>query len=569
MKRSLSILVSLFVCFSLFSQVSTWDGSSRAWTRGSGTIDDPYQIASAANLAYLAKTVNGGDGCDGKYFKLMTDIDLNHREWIPIGGTTDGSRSIFSGIFDGNNKTVSNFNIIRPNMKFIGLFGEAWGATLKNILIGGTLNLDGKSYIGAIVGFATDGSIILNCSNEADITVPESETVGGIVGRAYDVTLWKCTNRGNISANNRMGGIVGDLEDATVINCGNEGEISASHSAGGIVGCARDIKIEKCYNTGTVKAERGSVGGIIGGVFSNSLQLPILDSYNLGNISGNEGIGGIMGDHDNSPSLSSLQNCYNVGNISSVRNTTLLGAFIGDSSEDMEITNCYYLDTSISTNNDEPGISQTSDQMQSADFLNLLNNDRPSGPWKAGSIENKYYPMLIISPYAHTQPATDITSNSARLNAAFEKGSEAFLKKGFEYKKKTAARYSVIPTTGNSAKINCEPGNEYLFRTYITTASGTYYGSELSFKTPINTGISSVKADKVLLYPNPATDMLFVHYPLLKSDTPLSIYTAEGKKVEEVILPAESNSYFLDLSHYSTGVYIYMFDGEKGKFIVH
>ena len=81
-----------------------WDGSvASKFSDGSGTAEDPYRIRSAAELAYLAETVNSGkETYSGKTVALAQDIDLNQIEWKPIG---DGIHA-FMGNFNGNGHTI-------------------------------------------------------------------------------------------------------------------------------------------------------------------------------------------------------------------------------------------------------------------------------------------------------------------------------------------------------------------------------------------------------------------------------------------------------------------------------
>ena len=94
MKRALSIwaflTISLVgVIFECTAQVSYWDGTAEIWTQGGGTENNPYQISSAKNLAYLANSVNDGETYSGVYFRLTTDIDLQSLPWQPIGGAVN------------------------------------------------------------------------------------------------------------------------------------------------------------------------------------------------------------------------------------------------------------------------------------------------------------------------------------------------------------------------------------------------------------------------------------------------------------------------------------------------
>ena len=57
MKKLFTLLGAIALTCNLMA-VNVWDGSSEPWTNGSGTMEDPYLIETAANLAYLAEKVN-------------------------------------------------------------------------------------------------------------------------------------------------------------------------------------------------------------------------------------------------------------------------------------------------------------------------------------------------------------------------------------------------------------------------------------------------------------------------------------------------------------------------------
>ena len=94
------------------------DYAADSFAGGSGTKEDPYQIATAAQLALLAKDVKGGNpdtNHSKEYFILTANIDLSGRVWTPIGYETyasgGGSAQSFSGYFDGNNKKITGLYV--------------------------------------------------------------------------------------------------------------------------------------------------------------------------------------------------------------------------------------------------------------------------------------------------------------------------------------------------------------------------------------------------------------------------------------------------------------------------
>ena len=62
-----------------------WDGTVDTSWYDPGSPNQSYEIASAAQLAGLAELVNEGNDFSGTTFTLTTDINLNDKEWTPIG----------------------------------------------------------------------------------------------------------------------------------------------------------------------------------------------------------------------------------------------------------------------------------------------------------------------------------------------------------------------------------------------------------------------------------------------------------------------------------------------------
>lgn len=71
-KRHLLATRLLLSLLTVLTASTAWADS--AFSGGSGTQADPYQIASTSDLNQLATDVNGGNGYSGKYFVLTADI---------------------------------------------------------------------------------------------------------------------------------------------------------------------------------------------------------------------------------------------------------------------------------------------------------------------------------------------------------------------------------------------------------------------------------------------------------------------------------------------------------------
>lgn len=126
-KKLLSFLLTLclvmaFAPITAFAEdaqnINIWDGSTAAaFAGGTGTAEDPYQIANGAQLAYLASSVNSGESYEEKNFVLTANIDLSGLPWTPIANSFSDALlggsdyRVFAGNFDGNGYTISNVSI--------------------------------------------------------------------------------------------------------------------------------------------------------------------------------------------------------------------------------------------------------------------------------------------------------------------------------------------------------------------------------------------------------------------------------------------------------------------------
>lgn len=160
---------------------------------GSGTKNDPYQIATAEQLDAIH------DWPTATYYVLVNDIDLSGIEWVPYNGYIN---------FDGQGHTVSNLTITGTNINSrvnVGMFGglksywsDYYAGTFQsrvsnlnlkdvNIDITGTDNYTTTLCVGAIVGGYdgfNDSVYIQNCTASGKINVQGGfrAWVGGLTG---------------------------------------------------------------------------------------------------------------------------------------------------------------------------------------------------------------------------------------------------------------------------------------------------------------------------------------------------------------------------------------------------
>lgn len=236
-------------------------------TEGEGD-DKVYLINDESDLKRLAAYVNSGHNAQGKTFKQNADITLAAAH-TTIGGYIDGNYRYFYGIFDGNNKSITNLTINQPDFNYQGLFGYTSSAVIKNVNLV-NCNITGKSYTGGIAG--NSSGTIQNCHVSGTIaaTVADATYHGGIVGHATGTTITDCTMTGAVStsvSNDYYGGIVGRAGwDVIFTSCENAAAISGDgEKHGGIVGDddASSNRYNLCLNTGTVAGTK-YVGAIAG-----------------------------------------------------------------------------------------------------------------------------------------------------------------------------------------------------------------------------------------------------------------------------------------------------------------
>ena len=211
-----------------------------SWMLGSETT---IYITTAQQLKQLADEVNAGDSKSGKTVLLMNDIDLSvYPNWSPIGtlnlNWSDVSRP-FSGVFDGQNHTISNLTCTSVTNGYVGLFGNFDGTVQNLILRDAQITVEGLQAA-AVVCENYKGQV-LNCAMIGG-SVKGKGVAGGVV----------CYNRG------------------TVENCYATGDVTSLSGgrvcyAGGVVGYNyTEGTVQSCYAAGRVESEKHA-GGAVGG----------------------------------------------------------------------------------------------------------------------------------------------------------------------------------------------------------------------------------------------------------------------------------------------------------------
>ncbi|RRD63080.1 hypothetical protein EII26_12630, partial [Fretibacterium sp. OH1220_COT-178] len=302
-----------------------------------------FVISTEVQLAGLAKLVNDGNPFEGKTVRLDKDLNLEGKEWTPIG---TGEKP-FLGSFDGGGHLIqlntSLFNVI-------GSIGEEKLGTVLGVHLSGDVVFSGdggeyekvlgplanrclgtirdSSFTGSVLVDFTEGRAIFlgglvgdyhagiegvmsDCEVRARLEVRNGESqvmVAGIASRAHsdgDELIRNCAFEGEFHLKRsslsyeggKMGGII--AEGSFIKDCRARfsvffSEIEANEDAiniGGIAGAA--LSLENCLAEWTISEDCPvNIGGIVKGDYVHLIKNCVFSGDIL---VGGGTIGGIIG----------------------------------------------------------------------------------------------------------------------------------------------------------------------------------------------------------------------------------------------------------------------------------
>ena len=202
---------------------------------GTGEPNDPYLIYTAEQMNEIGLNEDDWDKC----FKLMADIDLSNFTGTTFNIIGTDYDNAFTGVFNGNGHTISNFTYMPSGGEYIGLFRYVgnWGANavIKDLgLIAPDVEAGTENWgVGSLVGYLRE-STITACYVEG-ATVSGEWFVGGLVGSNRNGTITNCYATGSVEGNSSVGGLVG-YNWGTISDCYSTGSVSGDNAVGGLVG---------------------------------------------------------------------------------------------------------------------------------------------------------------------------------------------------------------------------------------------------------------------------------------------------------------------------------------------
>ena len=220
-----------------------------------------YPISS---LDDWKKFRNGDFSSIADNFILTNDIDFENSPDSTITINT------FSGILNGNNKTIKNILIETQR----GLFNVlSASATIENLYVENYIK-NSSTEMGGLIG-QVSGNVEINNVHIKNAQISANKYIGGIVGYASGIVL-KNSSVSNLTINKktnyndiRVGGLVGYSSYGYITNCfvnGVDINITAKSSIGigGIVGLFNTGNIVNAYAIGKIKTNTSYTGGIAG-----------------------------------------------------------------------------------------------------------------------------------------------------------------------------------------------------------------------------------------------------------------------------------------------------------------
>ena len=425
-KRIGSLLLILALCFTLLptavmaeERVDAWDGSTAAaFAGGTGTAEDPYQIANGAQLAYLASSVNSGETYTGKNFVLTANINLNGLPWTPIANSFSDALlggsdyRVFAGNFDGKGYTISNVSIgseAAPlEADVFGFFGATEGKISNLNLDAVSIHGVAKITLGYVIGPAgglvgSSAGSIENCHVTGlamDMSAPSNGYaaaywVGGLVGALDGAQLInECSVSGSITekaGKGSIGGLIGELGKTAKITYSRsnvtvnvKADSYGGADVGGFIGKGNgktdaETVIRNCCATGDV------IGGAYAGGFAGSLfGLNIKNCYANGNVSqAAAAMASFVGtDAPSSLWYGSVTNCFSTGSVTDSSPFRYAFAEQSSATKRSEITNCYFAVENLGIKNqNESAAAKPQEEMKTEDFAAALNNGDNSNGW--------------------------------------------------------------------------------------------------------------------------------------------------------------------------------------------
>jgi len=254
---------SLGVAFVVCQLWLSLPASAQPWA-GSGTSEDPYQLLDANDIQAIGADPNYWDA----HFRLQSDVDMS--VYTGTAYNIIGTEAIpFTGVFDGNDHTISNFTYqqaVPDQNDYIGIFGfvNDDDAIIKNVwLINPNVDAGGGNNVGSLIGCMESGAVV-GCGVKGGF-VSGDHSVGGLIGRISYSVFTDCSAATTVSGTGFFtGGLVSSTASTQSSNLYSLSMVTGTNYVGGLMGlCSGSRFINHSYSAGKVSGNE-NVGAFVG-----------------------------------------------------------------------------------------------------------------------------------------------------------------------------------------------------------------------------------------------------------------------------------------------------------------
>ena len=371
---------------------------------GDGSEGNPYQISNVNQLQFMNRYPDA-------HFILINDIDATAADTLnsntgfqPVGTQAEP----FTGSLNGNNYTISDLVINRPESTYTGLFGLIRDGSVENVslidaqITGGerTGTIAGENR-GEILNSYANGTTVTGINYTGGITglnaglIDDSYASGEIDGNNYSggvtgnnigqITLSYFT--GIVTGNDYTGGLSGN-NSGTIFRSYATGSVDGNSEVGGLTGRNHDGGfVNESYSSSNVTAQERA-GGLVG---TNGTGSPVIsNSFATGSITAVESAGGLIGINGNT---ASVLYSYTVASVSAF---TFAGGFAGISSGTIESS---FWNTEVSGQEIATGTGGTVEGLTGLTTEEMQGENAPesmaSFDWEGTWVTTNSYPILL------------------------------------------------------------------------------------------------------------------------------------------------------------------------------
>ena len=266
-------------------------------------------IKSIEDLVQLSNLVNKGTTFQDKTIELVNSLDFNNKNsyvsrkvddslisgegFTPIGNS---SKVNFQGTFNGNDNTIKDIYINRPETSYIGLFGHISYATIKDLNIDAT-NIKGYQYTGSLIGYNNYGTVNNITMKNANI-VGNYRYQGGLIGyNNYSILSQININNIKVKGNGiATGGLMSNssktlVSDVKAINI----TVECNGYCGGLTGSnSGELLNIELENIEINNSKEDYAGSLIG---SNTGNVENVKYTNIKITNDKNGVGGLVGNN--------------------------------------------------------------------------------------------------------------------------------------------------------------------------------------------------------------------------------------------------------------------------------